>query len=150
MLPAAPPMLSTITDCPSDTRIRSLKMRASTSAGPAAGNGTTIVIGRAGKACAAALRDAAGKMAAAAARCRKSTSWKIHHVSFRLDALLVDELCPVPDFVFELGSQDRSGGEIRRDVEVRQPFTHMRVRHDRRGRLFQLRLDDVRHALRTK
>ena len=37
-------------------RMRSLKMRASTSAGPDAGNGTTIVIGRVGKACADAFR----------------------------------------------------------------------------------------------
>src|SRR5262249_30879467 len=154
MLPAAPPMLSTITDCPSDTRMRSLKMRASTSAGPAAGNGTTIVIGRVGKACAAALRDAAGKMAAAAARFRtrgrNRRRGRLTMFHCGLMPLLVDELRPVPDFVFELGSQNRGGGEIRRDIEVRQPFTHMRVRHDRRGRLFQLRLDDVRHALRTK
>src|ERR1700719_1625859 len=70
MLPAAPARFSTITDWPSDTRMRSLKMRASTSAGPAAGNGTTIVIGRVGKACAAALRVVAGKIAATAVRCR--------------------------------------------------------------------------------
>src|SRR6202521_3677052 len=50
--------------------MRSLKVRASTSAGPAAGNGTIIVTGRVGNACAAALRDEAGKEAAAAARCR--------------------------------------------------------------------------------
>src|SRR5215470_14580351 len=70
MLPAAPPRFSTITDCPSDARRRSVKMRASTSAGPAAGNGTTIVIGRVGKACAAALRSADGTTAAAAVSCR--------------------------------------------------------------------------------
>jgi hypothetical protein len=45
-------------------------MRASTSAGPAAGNGTTIVIGRAGKDCATALRHADGTTAAPAAEGR--------------------------------------------------------------------------------
>src|ERR1700732_3364902 len=107
MLPAAPARFSTITDWPSDTRMRSLKIRASTSAGPAAGNGTTIVIGRVGKACAAALRDADGKIAAAAARCRNRRRGRfilfllaiVAEVAdrgagsrlFRLDALLVDE-----------------------------------------------------------
>src|ERR1700738_4589982 len=70
MLPAAPARFSTITDWPSDTRMRSLKIRASTSAGPAAGNGTTIVIGRVGKTCATVLRVAAGRIAAAPAKCR--------------------------------------------------------------------------------
>jgi hypothetical protein len=50
--------------------MRSLKMRASTSAGPDAGNGTTIVIGRVGKACADAFRVTC-KMSAAAAPDRK-------------------------------------------------------------------------------
>src|SRR5215467_7326418 len=71
MLPAAPPRFSTITDWPSETRKRSVRMRASTSAGPAAGNGTTSAIGRVGKACAAALRNTDGTKAAPAAKWRK-------------------------------------------------------------------------------
>src|SRR5229473_6846401 len=122
MLPAAPPRFSTISDWPSDARMRSLRMRASTSAGPAAGNGTTIVIGRAGKACAAALRHADGRMAAPAAKgrterrkrrrgrftrvpprncCRAVVDRGARNRSFRLDALLVDELRPVPDFALK-------------------------------------------------
>jgi hypothetical protein len=46
--PPAPLTLSTITGTPSDARIGSLKMRASTSTGPPAGNGTTMVTGRDG------------------------------------------------------------------------------------------------------
>jgi hypothetical protein len=48
MLPPAPDTFSTITGWPRATRIRSLMMRAIASAGPPAGNGTTMVIGRAG------------------------------------------------------------------------------------------------------
>src|SRR5262245_64997818 len=45
-------MFSTITDWPSDVRMRSPRMRASVSLGPPAGNGTIIVTGRDGKVCA--------------------------------------------------------------------------------------------------
>ena len=48
MLPAAPVTFSMTTGCPSVSRMRSARMRANTSAGPAAGNGTTRVIGRDG------------------------------------------------------------------------------------------------------
>src|SRR5262249_25377976 len=65
--PAAPLTFSTITDWPSDTRMRSFKTRASTSAGPAAGNGTIMVTGRAGKLCAAAPSDVARSATAPAA-----------------------------------------------------------------------------------
>src|SRR5690348_1163260 len=51
--------------------MRSPRMRAIRSAGPPAGYGTTIVIGRVGKACASAKRAMAGNAAAVAPRCRK-------------------------------------------------------------------------------
>src|SRR5262245_56303972 len=70
MLPAAPLTFSMTTDCPSDTRMRSFRTRASTSAGPAAGNGTMMGTGPDGKPCAPALRDVAASAAAPAA------SWK--------------------------------------------------------------------------
>src|SRR5712692_3772425 len=50
--------------------------------------------------------------------------------SLRLDALLVDELRPVPDFALKPSSQRWSRGEIRCDVEVCQPFAHICVGHD--------------------
>ena len=45
MLAPAPVTVSMITGWPSETRIRSLKIRASVSVGPPAGNGTMIVMG---------------------------------------------------------------------------------------------------------
>src|SRR6516164_3933573 len=86
MLPAAPARFSTTTVWPNDTRMRSLKMRASTSAGPDAGNGTTMVIGRVGNACADAFRVTC-RMSAAAAPDRKQ----------RREILIVlwDECAPV-------------------------------------------------------
>jgi hypothetical protein len=48
MLPPAPPAFSTTTGWPSDVRMCSARMRVSVSVAPPGGNGTTMVIGRAG------------------------------------------------------------------------------------------------------
>jgi hypothetical protein len=48
MLAPAPVTVSMTTGWPSDPFMRSLKMRASVSVGPPAGNGTTMVMGRDG------------------------------------------------------------------------------------------------------
>jgi hypothetical protein len=48
MLPAAPATFSMIKGWPREIRIGSDKMRASTSSGPPAAAGTTMVIGRVG------------------------------------------------------------------------------------------------------
>src|SRR5580692_8086637 len=55
MVPPAPVTFSMTTGCPSDWPMRSPTTRAITSVGPPAANGTTMVIGRDGKDCAAAL-----------------------------------------------------------------------------------------------
>ena len=54
MLPAAPATFSTITGWPSEVFMRSAMIRASTSTGPPAANGTTNVTGRFGNVCACA------------------------------------------------------------------------------------------------
>src|SRR5262245_43057080 len=56
--------------CPSVRAMYSPTIRALTSVDPPAANGTTIVTGRVGKACAHATRETAGSAAAPAARCR--------------------------------------------------------------------------------
>src|SRR5262245_66577038 len=53
-MPPAPPTFSMTTGWPSTSASRLETMRASTSVPPPGGNGTTIVTGRAGQACAAA------------------------------------------------------------------------------------------------
>src|SRR5262245_20549506 len=67
MLAPAPVMFSTITGWPSDTRMRSERMRANVSVGPPAGNGTMRVTGRDGKvsACANTMLPRAAAMATA-------------------------------------------------------------------------------------
>src|SRR5262249_36570896 len=50
-------------------------MRAETSVPPPAGNGTIIVTGRVGYACADAIRDTAVSAAAHAAKCRNCLRW---------------------------------------------------------------------------
>ena len=54
MVPAAPVTFSITTVWPSVARIRSPSVRASTSVGPPAANGTTMVIGFDGNVCACA------------------------------------------------------------------------------------------------
>src|SRR5258708_1228828 len=71
MLPEPPVTFSTITAWPSAARSGSARMRATRSVGPPAAYGTTMVIGRDGKACARARPEAAGVAAAPAASCRK-------------------------------------------------------------------------------
>src|SRR5262249_37392273 len=71
MLPFAPPMFSITTGRPRTLRMDSARMRATASNRPAAGYGTTIVIGRVGYVCAPAIPDIAGSAATPAARCRK-------------------------------------------------------------------------------
>ncbi len=51
-MPPAPGMLSTTSCWPSSSDIRGVMMRPTTSIGPPAANGTTIVTGRAGQSCA--------------------------------------------------------------------------------------------------
>src|SRR5215470_16719741 len=58
------------TVCPSDTLIRSARIRANVSVGPPAANGTTIVMGFVGYACAPAMRESIGSAEAPAARRR--------------------------------------------------------------------------------
>src|SRR5436190_18840557 len=67
MLAPAPVTLSMITGWPSDTRMRSERMRASVSVGPPAGNGTMMVSGRDGKGSALAPQLTASAKAAATA-----------------------------------------------------------------------------------
>ena len=55
MVPPAPPTFSTTIGWPSDARMPSATMRAMMSVIPPGGNGTIMVTGRDGKACAAAL-----------------------------------------------------------------------------------------------
>src|SRR5882724_6159690 len=54
MVPAAPPLLLMMTDCPSDFESSVCSARAIRSVLPPGGNGTTMVTGRDGKPCAAA------------------------------------------------------------------------------------------------
>src|SRR5262245_10335559 len=68
MLPDAPVTFSITTGCPSDDRMPSEMRRALVSIAPPAGTGTTMVIGRDGKVCALANREAAGAMAAPAVK----------------------------------------------------------------------------------
>src|SRR5262245_10268367 len=70
MLPDAPVTFSITTGCPSDARMPSAMRRALVSIAPPGETGTTMVIGRDGKACAPARRGRAGTAAAPAARCR--------------------------------------------------------------------------------
>src|SRR5262250_2504147 len=71
MLPVAPPTFSMMMVWPSAVRMPSAIRRPTTSVSPPGGNGTIIVIGRDGYACARAARGTAGSAAAPAARCRK-------------------------------------------------------------------------------
>src|SRR5438552_11089197 len=64
-MPPAPATLSTITCCPSNCDMRGEMMRATTSIGPPAANGTTMVTGRPGQSCAAAGDAAAAASATA-------------------------------------------------------------------------------------
>src|SRR4051812_30080552 len=69
MVPPAPTAFSTVTVCPSDLPIGIAIIRATTSVGPPAANGTSIAIGRSGKAaCAAAPNDTAARAAASRGR----------------------------------------------------------------------------------
>ena len=58
-------MLSTTSCWPSSSDIRGVMMRATTSIGPPAANGTTIVTGRAGQSCAEAATVATANAASA-------------------------------------------------------------------------------------
>jgi hypothetical protein len=77
MLPLAPPLLSTITFCPSCSPSLCASRRATRSVGPPGGKGTTIVIGLAGQACANAGAPEQARAAAAitAARTRGRLRW---------------------------------------------------------------------------
>src|SRR5262249_35565797 len=75
MLPVAPPTFSMMMVWPSAVRMPSAIRRPTTSVSPPGGNGTIIVIGRHGYACAKAKRDATGSAAAPAARCRNCLRW---------------------------------------------------------------------------
>ena len=68
MLPDAPVTFSTMTGWPSDAAMPWATMRASVSMAPPAETGTTMVMGWAGKVCAAALCSPAERAAAEAAR----------------------------------------------------------------------------------
>src|SRR5262249_50209582 len=59
---------------PSDTLIRSARIRDNVSVGPPAANGTTIVMGFVGYACALAIRDSIGSAEAPAAK-RRNFRW---------------------------------------------------------------------------
>src|ERR1700731_2337421 len=63
MLPAAPATFSMPTDGPSDRCMRSAMMRANTSAGPPAANGTIMLTGRVGKAWARPIPESVGRTA---------------------------------------------------------------------------------------
>src|SRR5215469_11956369 len=65
MLPAAPLTFSITIGCPSNLLTGSVTMRASVSAGPPTGKGTTQMIGRLGKSSAFATNDTISKAAAA-------------------------------------------------------------------------------------
>src|SRR5215470_11632347 len=72
MLPFAPAMFSTMTGCPSVARIRSARIRPTTSTLPPGGNGMIIVIGRDGYVCAVAGQMSAGAARTAPPSCRNS------------------------------------------------------------------------------
>ena len=65
-MPPAPGMLSTMTCWPSSSVIRGERMRATTSIGPPAANGTTTVGGRVGQSCAGAAAVETANAASAA------------------------------------------------------------------------------------
>src|SRR5262245_59752515 len=76
MVPPAPVAFSTITGWPSGPRNRSDKSRPIVSLGPPAANGTTMVIGFDGQACAKPGRGNADSAAAPAASFRNRRRWR--------------------------------------------------------------------------
>src|SRR5262245_23978770 len=135
MVPPAPVGFSTITDWPSETFIRSARMRASVSLGPPAGYGTTMLIVRDGKLSASALPTSAATMVNAAMNDFVTTlSQMIDRSSLRLDVGSLDDRPPFVDFGLLLG-----GERLRRLMATRPTaltdFVHALL-HGRVGQRF--------------
>src|SRR5215831_16679897 len=151
MLPLAPATFSMMMLWPSDVLILSAKMRPSTSSAPPAGNGTTTVIGRVGKACALATRVTAGSAAVPAAKCKNRRRVPCMFPSaseqparlLGLDVGRPDDLGPHLDLDLDAGRELLRRARDDVVAERGEPLFHVRLRQDFCARPIERR-DDVR------
>src|SRR5262245_46087268 len=143
-------MLSTMTCWPSSSDSRGVRMRATTSIGPPAANGTTTVGGRAGQSCAGA---AAGNASAPASRAPMMIARCIRLSSIGAGAARLDRAGPALDLArHELAEIVRRAALRRRDgdADALEALAHRRRLHRVVRRLGEPLHDRRRRSLRER